>query len=294
MIQGVSIVCFAASYGISLALELSRLFFQATVRNFVMVGFAVAGLVAHSIYLMGEAQRGAPLTSWYHGALAVGWVLAVQYLGVTLWPSRTGLGLILLPTILILIAVAQVFPRESEVSSQAAGRIWAGIHGGALLLGTTAVVLGFLAGLMYLWQSQRLKHKQVWRYRLRLPSLEWLEEATERCLVISCCLLIAGLLSGILWNMTRAADHRLAWDDPIIWSSALLLCWLVAVLIFNAIYRPARQGRKVAYLTVASFVFLALVLALMTWGPASHARTTAAGMGAVKAAEAELREGVIE
>jgi ABC-type uncharacterized transport system permease subunit len=275
VIQGVSIICFAASYAVSLALEVSRLYFQAAVRNIVMVGFAAAGLVAHSLYLTAEVQRGAPLASWYHGALAVAWVLAVQYLGVTLWPSRSGLGLILLPAILILILAAQVFPRHATLSQAQASEIWAGIHAGSLLLGTTAVVLGFFAGLMYLSESERLKLKRVWPYRLRLPSLEWLERATERCLVVSCCLLVGGLVSGILLNVSRSADHRLSWDDPIIWSSALLLLWLSAVLVFNAVYRPARQGRKVAYLTVASFVFLGLVLGLLMWVPAAHLRTPA-------------------
>jgi hypothetical protein len=36
------------------------------------------------------------------------------------------------------------------------------------------------------------------------------------------------------------------------------------------LYKPAQQGRKVAYLTVASFVFLALVMALFVLGKTEH------------------------
>jgi hypothetical protein len=50
------------------------------------------------------------------------------------------------------------------------------------------------------------------------------------------------------------------WRDPLVVSSSAMLAWLAAAALFNLTYRAARQGRKVAYLTVASFLFLALVL----------------------------------
>ena len=49
--------------------------------------------------------------------------------------------------------------------------------------------------------------------------------------------------------------------------------WLVAVLLFESLYKPAQQGRKVAYLTLASFLFLALVLSIALFGPSRHATT---------------------
>ena len=51
MISGISITCFAASYAVVLALEISRLFFRSRVRWAVMVGFAGAGMVAHTAFL---------------------------------------------------------------------------------------------------------------------------------------------------------------------------------------------------------------------------------------------------
>jgi hypothetical protein len=44
-------------------------------------------------------------------------------------------------------------------------------------------------------------------------------------------------------------------------STWLMFFWLLAALVLSAVYRPARQGRRVAYLTLASFVFLAIMLA---------------------------------
>jgi hypothetical protein len=60
------------------------------------------------------------------------------------------------------------------------------------------------------------------------------------------------------------------WTDPVIWSTAVMFGWLLAAAIFSAVYRPARSGRKVAYLTVASFVFLALSLFARLLLPSEH------------------------
>ena len=47
--SGISVTCFAASYLVAWLLELSRLFFRSGIRGAVMVGFASAGLLAHTL-----------------------------------------------------------------------------------------------------------------------------------------------------------------------------------------------------------------------------------------------------
>lgn len=54
--NGITITCFAASYAVSLVLEISRLFFRARIRSILLWGFALAGLLAHSLFLAAEAQ----------------------------------------------------------------------------------------------------------------------------------------------------------------------------------------------------------------------------------------------
>lgn len=274
LMSGISIICFAASYAVALCLEVTRLFLRVSLRTAIMVGFMVAGLIAHSIYLGGEAQQGLasgnPLSSWYHGCLILAWLLAVCYLALSLWRKPTAIGLIFLPTILMLVAIAQVFPRTPQLTGETVHRVWSIAHGVALLLGTAAVIVGFTGGLLYLVQSYRLKHRVFITPALRLPSLERLQRISEGALVTSCWLLVIGLLSGVLLNWRRGAEANLPWSDPVVWSSALLLIWLLTALTFNAFYKPARQGRKLAYLTFASFVFLGLVLAIMILVPDSH------------------------
>ena len=274
MLSGISIVCFAASYAVGLCLEISRLFFRLTLRTPVMLGFIAAGVFAHTVFLVREAlgglEGGPPLSSWYHGCLMIAWVLAVAYLGLSVRQARSAIGLFFLPTILALVAIAQVFPRTPQLTDEAATRVWSMVHGFALLLGTAAVVVGFLGGIFYLWQSYRLKKKSAPIRGLRLPSLEKLQRISEGALFTSCFLLLIGLISGILINWNPGSESVVPWTDPVIWTSGLLLVWLVAVLTFNSMYKPARQGRKVAYLTTASFIFLGFVLAIILLVPSSH------------------------
>ena len=56
-------------------------------------------------------------------------------------------------------------------------KVSAWLGGQLLLAGTVAVSFGFIAGIMYLVQSWRLKHKLPPQAGFKLPSLEWLQDA---------------------------------------------------------------------------------------------------------------------
>mgnify|MGYP000364410308 CR=1 FL=1 len=89
MLSGISVVCFASSYGVAMLLEITRFFVRTGIRNVVMIGFAAAGLFAHSVFLSfllrDRWQEGLPLATWYAGrwigimvslASAVSWLVA--------------------------------------------------------------------------------------------------------------------------------------------------------------------------------------------------------------------------
>lgn len=270
MLSGISIVCFATAYAAAFALEITRLFFRAPIRLLVLVGFALAGLFTHTAYLSmrarGEFLGGElPLSSWYDWCLLVAWVLAAAYVAVTLRRPQTAAGIFMLPLVETLVGVAHLLRNAPPFPRSQATSFWGGVHGAALLFGTVVVMLGFVAGVMYLVQSYRLKHKLPPRPGLKLPSLEWLQHANERSLIVSSLLLAAGLLSGVVLNLINHANRRHAvdWLSPVVWTSGVLLAWLICALLFSWIYKPARRGRKVAYLVVASFLFLALELGIV-------------------------------
>jgi ABC-type transport system involved in cytochrome c biogenesis permease subunit len=265
MLSGVGIVCFASSYAVAWVLELSRLLFRSGVRGAVMLGFAAAGLVAHTAFLYYRAVNasGAPLSSERDWFLVAAWATVVVYLYLALAHPKISFGLFLLPLALGLIVAGTFLASAEPLAREPASRIWGAIHGVSIVAAAVAVLVGFVAGLMYLGQSRRLKHKRAPVGRLRLPSLEWLERTNSRAIVASWLMLGIGILAGMVLNRINAANQsaRLYWTDPVVLSTWLMFLWLLAAVVAIAVYRPARQGRKVAYLTVASFVFLLIMLA---------------------------------
>ena len=265
MFSRVHIICFAASYAIALALELSRLLFRSGIRGVVMLGFVVAGWVAQTSFLYYSAANstGSPLSSYRDWCLLGAWVLVVVYFYLAWYHPRMHFGVFLLPLVLGLIAVAVVlFPNPVPLAREPASKVWGAVHGISLLLATVAVLVGFAAGVMYLGQARRLKNKRTAIGSLRLPSLEWLQQANSRALVVSLLMLAVGVSSGIVLNAInlRHGEPVLPWNDPVVLGTLGLFGWLALHAVIGVFYRPLRQGRKVAWLTVASFVFLIVAL----------------------------------
>jgi len=266
MLSGVSIICFAASYAVTLALEITRPLFRSGIRGAVMIGFAGAGLFAHTVFLAYRAveSAGSPLAGKQDWYLVAAWVLVVTYLYLTYYHPKTAFGVFLLPLVLGLIGVAALVPDAQPFARPSASRLWGAIHGTSILLGTVSVLVAFAAGLMYLGQAYRLKHKLPPQPGLRLPSLEWLQRTNSRAILIALVMLGLGILAGGILNRINYDRHltRLPWSDPFVLSTLVMFAWLLLSAGIGLFYKPARQGRKVAYLTLVSFVFLVIALGI--------------------------------
>jgi ABC-type uncharacterized transport system permease subunit len=165
---------------------------------------------------------------------------------------------------------AATLASSQPLAAYEAPRVWGLVHGIFLMLGTVAVLVGFFAGVMYLIQSRRLKQKLPSSAGFRLPSLEWLEQTNSRFLGAATILVLGGFLTGVLTQLSQDDAHRLSWTSPVVLSLSLMTAWLLTAEVFRMIYPAARQGRKVAFLTVAAFVFLLLVFASVMWGDSFH------------------------
>ena len=271
-LYGISITCFAASYLVAFCLELTRVFFRAPLRKYLINGVILAGFFAHTTYMVLQTQMqlagtGLFMGSWSGWCFGAAWLLIVAYLWIRYRQPQTLSGLFVLPMVICLIGAGTWLGPELSFPSARARTVWNAVHGLSLLVGTATVILGFVFGTMYLLQSNRLKKKRPPSRLVRYPSLEWLQETSEMLLLVSTVLLGVGLLSGILVNVINQKIGRgvLPWNDPVIISSAILFAWLLISLLFNLVYRPARQGRKVAYLVLASFLFLVVEFAIVLY-----------------------------
>ena len=224
---GTLIICSAAGYALALALELLGFRRRFVWRPVALRVLALYALLAHTIHLIKNATTNSALPiSTADWLLWAAWLIAIVYFAALFYLPRSPTGIVLLPIALGLMLSSHWANTEPLASGQSL-HIWGMVHGLMLLAGTVTVCIGFLAGLMYLAQSYLLKHARSSANGLRLPSLEWLERVNSRTLALS----------------------------------ALLI---VAAEVFRLVYPAARQGRKVAYLTLASFVFLVIALTSFT------------------------------
>lgn len=269
-LSGISVTCFVGSYLVAMGLELTRPVFRLPARTAFIGGFTVAGLIAQAVYLVMLANPqqsidGAPiggdvglLADWYSWSLLLAWAVALAYLVLFLRRPDTTIGYFLLPPVLGLILLALAVHDWEPFNRQRAAGLWRTIHGMSMLLGAAIVLIGFLAGIMYLVQSARLKRKRRGSSGLKLPTLEWLQGLNRAALVASMIAVAVGTFAGVVMNLN--ASGSVAWTSRGIVLPMVLLLWLVAATTIEFVYRPARQGRKIAYLTLASFGFLVLAM----------------------------------
>ena len=280
MLEGVSITCFASSYLVALVLEVTRLAFRSGIRSAVLLGFAGAGLFAHTVFLLHRALQasGAPLSSQQDWYLLSAWVLVAGYIGLTCRQRKNVLGLFLLPLVLVLVGAAAWFADTTPFTREPAVQLWGLVHGVAILLATLAVLAGFILGLMYVFQAYLLKTKRALPRGLRLPSLEWLQRYNSRAIAISAPLMGLGVVGGVVLNGISEPE-RIPWFDPLTLSTLVAFIWLLAVSLISTFYRTVRQGRKVAYLTLANFLILAFALIVGLQAGTRHRRPSSESMG---------------
>lgn len=254
----------------------------------IIFGLLLAGIVLHTGYIWSRATQAAvsPLSSPHDWYMLAAWLSSIVAAVLVVNRPGTAIGLFLMPVVLGLIGIAYIADRDPFAPVRAS-RLWGNLHGGFLLLGTVAILIGFAAGMMYVVQSYRLKRKRSPLRGPLLPSLEWLEKVNSRALAISALLICAGFLSGIVLNRIKASHDQgsLPWHDPIVVSSAAMLAWVLAAELFRLTSRTARRGRKVAYLTLATFLFLAVCLTVLLFMDTRHGAASPLQRGAPDAVE---------
>jgi ABC-type transport system involved in cytochrome c biogenesis permease subunit len=270
VIDRLSVLCFAGTYGLALVAEAARFVVRSTIRWYVAAGLMTLGWLVQTAFLANLAFKN-PLilvTTPFESVMLLSWIVALigLYLMVRS-PKPVAVGIFVLPIVLGLVTVAGSFaPRESAwVDWGGKTAFWGTVHGIFLLGGAVFTCVAFFAGVMYLVQMRRLKAKRPSRRGLVLPSLEQSERINRGAITIAFPLLTFGLLIGMILSLTaRGAStglepaHALKWTDPKVVSA--LLMWLVFAVLLHARFRPEMRGRSVMVLTIVAFAFL-----VFTW-----------------------------
>ncbi|HEV3260172.1 MAG TPA: cytochrome c biogenesis protein CcsA [Gemmataceae bacterium] len=260
----ITVFCFGASYACALVLELVQLCWPRPVQRWLATGFAGAGLLAHTLFLL---ARPPALASPFWSMLFLAWILAVFYLYGSVHHRRVAWGVFVLPVVLGLTVLAGRLDRP-EAAPEASWwhgllsirgeAFWVTAHIGLLLLAAVGVCVGFVASVMYLVQAWRLKAKMLPGQGVRLLSLERLEAMNRRAVNLAFPLLTAGVLVGAALMLQRP-DQLREWSDPKVWGAMVL--WVVFAILFYLRYGVHVRGRRLALLTIMAFALLVFTLA---------------------------------
>jgi ABC-type transport system involved in cytochrome c biogenesis permease subunit len=261
-LEGITRLCFGASYAVAFALELVRLVRPWPSLRAVAMTFGFAGLFAHTVFL--GVQRPS-LQSTYGSLLFLAWVLAVFYLYGTVHHRRFAWAVFVLPVVIGLVVLAGYFPIDAPMSpwserlaALSGEQFWGGVHGLLILLASVGVSVGFLASVMYLVQARRLRTKAAPISGLRLLSLERLEEMNRRAVNVAFPLLSVGLIVGMVL-MIHYGGPGAEWTAGKVLGTAGL--WLLFVVLLILRYGVQTRGRLLAVGTIIAFVVMLATLA---------------------------------
>ena len=260
MLNNVQLSCFLLSYLTAFGLEVASVMRGSKVARLAAIGFGIAGLVAHSAYLLirsREVDLPPLLSSSQDWVLVLAWLAVVLYLAIIALDRTLPLGLFLLPVVLALIGFALFSNDDSQsLIANEATRRWGMLHAGSLAVGTSGVLLGFVLSIMYLIQHSRLRQKVSKSSTIPLPNLEKLATLNWWSVVIAVPLLTVGLAAGvILGQLKHSTDKAFSFTDPTVLAHAVV--WVaMAALFYRLLRRREASGKTVAWQTVWAFGFL--------------------------------------
>ena len=249
--------CFGLSYLVAFGLELIRQFRPTRLTRLLSILFGSAGLLAHTVFLI--VHQPTPAAA-YGSLLLLAWVLATFYLYETLHPKRQPWAIFVLPVVILLVGLSFAFLGDSpsgEHSWFAGDHFWGMVHGSLVVLACVGITLGFLASVMYLIQTHRLRRKMNPIGGMRLFSLERLETINRRGINLAFPLLTVGLLLGAM--RVQASPHpEGGWTNLKIVATVGL--WVAALLLMYLRYGAHLPGRRLALLTIVAFALMLVTL----------------------------------
>ena len=204
----------------------------------------VAGTLLHTFVIgMQTMEAGhVPFAGSTQAISTLVWLLALAYLYTEVTTDERGLGIFILPIIVLLqllpaVQHPGVEPRSPVLESPL---FWT--HVAAMLGAYASFGLAAVIGVTYVLQFKEIKAKHLHFFFTRLPSLQALDVMNSRAVFIGWLLMTVGLASGGLWA-TRAL--ALAPDDPRVQAMSLADPKIFVALITWIVYTFQLAARRV-------------------------------------------------
>jgi ABC-type transport system involved in cytochrome c biogenesis permease subunit len=191
------------------------------------------------------------------------WLLALAYLYTEVTTEERGLGIFILPIVVLLqvlptVQTPSIEPRSPVLESPL---FW--VHVSALLGSYASFGLAAVIGVTYLLQFKEIKAKHLHFFFTRLPSLQALDVMNSRSVFIGWLLMTVGLAAGAVWigqaRSMAPGDPRvqaMSLADPKIFVA--LITWSVYTFGMIARRTIGWRGKRSAYLSAIGFAIVLL------------------------------------
>ncbi len=234
--------------------------------GFVAAGFA---LLTAFFLLRWSAVGFLPVTGMFESLSFFIWAITLVYLTVEYIFKIPSLSTFLLPIVAVLaIIAASVAGEPGEVDAKLKSG-WFYLHVVFAFVGYAAFAVASASAAMYLLQQRQLKAKKSFDSIFsRLPSLEALDDLSQKLINMGFPLFTVAIGSGIFWAH-RSDIMGPDWpNDPKIVFTGIT--WLLYAALFHMRLLADARGKRVAQLTIVAFAFVLITLLgarLLTVGP---------------------------
>ena len=227
----------------------------------------VAGAMLHTFIIgMQTMEAGhVPFAGATQAISTFVWLLALAYLYTEVTTEERGLGIFILPIIVLLQLLPTIQTPSAEPRSPVLESPLFWIHVSALLGSYASFGLAAVIGVTYVLQFKEIKKKHLGFFYTRLPSLQTLDVMNARAITIGWLFLTIGVVVGAIWT---AQARAIAPDDPNLQAMALndpkvlfaIFAWAVYSFVVVARRTMGWSGRRTARLSVFGFVIVLLNL----------------------------------
>ena len=224
-----------------------------------------AALHATHVVTASLLSRLCPVESLHFGLSFSALVAVCAYLVLYRRASLYATGAVIAPVALTFLVAAQFVGVEAASAAQVSRPLLV-FHIAANVLGVGLFVLAGASGLFYLFQERRLRHKQAAGFGARLPSLDALDRATHRLLLVGFPLLTFGVVTGAVFSQQLATVGGAALARMLLGYATWFV--LATVLVLRRV--AGVRGRRAAYGTLAGVLGLLLVLMVYAFRPGGH------------------------
>ena len=228
-----------------------------------------AGWGLHTALLgaIAMATGGIPLTNQVLPSLCA-WLVVVVYAYLEVSSRDRSLGALIVPIVVILhlLTLSKLFGVEHIQGTGYSGG-WFKLHVLAYLLAYTAFAISCVGGIMYLVLLGEIQAKHLGFFYGRLPSLEVLNQITNRAATFGFVFLTSGCIASSVWAFQHFSQVSI-WREPVF--LPVLIAWIIYAGNLAARWWGGWQGKRAAFLSIIGFALVVLafpVVGVLFSGP---------------------------